>query len=680
MLNGMVLFKRFCDNVWEYNSTTNEVYIYHNNRIPELCGQSYEYESFHVMYQEQFICSEDVNLWQYYMSSQSLRNFLKSGKEEEHFFIHTKHGKAATEWHEAFIEKRNDTTLLIGSVDINKAKRDVSIAKAVLPEFDYVCRINISTGSYVLYYSDTVRGAIPPLESDNYNETMTAFNKKVVTLRNIEEFCDKMKIENVVKQLESMDEYTLYATSKNKDGLAHKKLRFCYADDQKKELLLTRIDVSGLVEERKKRELEEQKRIKYLENMPIGFSSAEVLLNESGAPIDFRYTYCNYAHEKMAGVERGQLLGKRFYEFFDNADPDWLTYYYETAYEGKSHYFKKYSPEIGKELLVHTFQVEEGHCERVMMDITKEIFLTSELQKSREVVQRILETTTDLVFQYYPQTREISFNELGREWGYDQFPDKEILHKLTESGYLDSSYVELILHALDEICAGKNNVSVVIRARKSTDTPWLWYKIVLFDYSDEYTLERKVLGYLQNVNYDMIERAELRAKAQTDSLTQLLNVKTGQEKIEEILKKQNKTGIKNNIMYLMDLDDFKKINDTMGHMAGDDVLKCFAQVLRETFPAEHIIYRLGGDEFAVFTEDIADYKSEIPSVMKRFEQNIQKRREKYPLLSASTGIFVSNTTKDFMCYYNETDKALYETKRNGKRHYTVRFSLKDDLE
>lgn len=75
-----------------------------------------------------------------------------------------------------------------------------------------------------------------------------------------------------------------------------------------------------------------------------------MLLDEDGKPKDFLFTYSNREHDKLEGAGYGELIGRKFYEYFKNGDPKWLKYYYETAYEGIPHVIREYSREIQKEL------------------------------------------------------------------------------------------------------------------------------------------------------------------------------------------------------------------------------------------------------------------------------------------------------------------------------------------
>jgi len=168
-----------------------------------------------------------------------------------------------------------------------------------------------------------------------------------------------------------------------------------------------------------------------------------------------------------------------------------------------------------------------------------------------------------------------------------------------------------------------------------------------------------------------LERSQeiLRKEAQLDSLTGVLNAGTGRKLIEHRLN--HKEPGYYNAIFLMDIDDFKKINDSRGHMTGDEVLKSFALLLKETFFPGDVVYRLGGDEFVVFVENMRDPDKEVEVIMNRFFKNLREKQNTYPYLSSSVGIYVTNEEEGFIEYYQNMDKALYITKKEGKNHFTV---------
>lgn len=685
MLTEVEVFKRFCDAIWEYHMDTNQIYVHHDRTTPEFCGKWKNYEEIYRLYQEKYVYREDVENWKQYMNPEHLKDFLKNGEKEEHFFVRIEHLENNEnekknsgflnrwmQWHEAYINRLSKTSVLIASRDVREEQRNSTIAQAVLPEFDYVCRIDIATNNYVIYYSDKEKHIIPKHAAENYHRIMEIVNHKNILPEEVESLCQNMRVENVVKHLEDADEYILYATTEENGELSHKKFRFCYVDAEKKAILLTRTDVSGIIEERQKREKEERKRLRYLENMPVAFCSIEVLLDNQGKPKDFLFTYSNKEHDKLEGAEYGELIGRKFYDYFENGDPKWLDYYYETAYRGIPHVIREYSREIQKELLIHTFQTERGHCECVIQDITKESVLSLELHRSREELKRILETTTSLVFQYDPENKRVTMGQMGTDDHQEQFEEEVLFKKLTDNGLLGSTYADLIRDCLKRIREGEHHLSVTIQARMRFAKNWVWYRMTLFDYLDEYTNERRVVGYLQNIDQDMMTQEKLRQRARTDSLTGLLNVGAGKRRVEKLLQAQKKNMSGYNAMFMMDIDDFKEVNDTMGHMMGDQVIKCLAQVLKRTFRAEDVIYRLGGDEFAVFVERLQLPDLNVDSIMRRFRAHVEEANKEYPFLSISVGIYLTNGCHTYEEYYLQADQALYETKKKGKGNDTIR--------
>ena len=265
MLKRIALLRQFCDTVWEYQGDSNQLYIYYDGVTPGFCDTCQPYDKVYQLYQKEYVYSEDISIWEKYMSPENLREFLDSDEEERHFEIRVAHGRSGLEWHEAYIDKEDENRLLIGTRDVKEEQRNATIAQAVLPEFDYVCRIEIATGSYVLYYSADEKTVVPQHSADDYETVFTIFNHSQVVPEEAEELSENMKIKNVVDKLEEQEEYILYATSRDKNGLTYKKFRFCYADAAHQELLLTRTDVSDVVRERLLRQEEEKKRLAYLE-------------------------------------------------------------------------------------------------------------------------------------------------------------------------------------------------------------------------------------------------------------------------------------------------------------------------------------------------------------------------------------------------------------------------------
>jgi diguanylate cyclase (GGDEF)-like protein len=151
--------------------------------------------------------------------------------------------------------------------------------------------------------------------------------------------------------------------------------------------------------------------------------------------------------------------------------------------------------------------------------------------------------------------------------------------------------------------------------------------------------------------------------AHTDTLTGLGNRRAFDQGLETRLVAANEAG-RGVVLVLVDLDDFKKINDALGHSAGDAVLQIVANHLRETAGRDDLVARIGGDEFAVIRDagGLDDYLAALDA---RFDQSIDigGRRLK---IGASIGMARS---VDFpgqpARLMQAADIALYRAKRNG---------------
>jgi len=124
--------------------------------------------------------------------------------------------------------------------------------------------------------------------------------------------------------------------------------------------------------------------------------------------------------------------------------------------------------------------------------------------------------------------------------------------------------------------------------------------------------------------------AELNTKSLVDPLTNLYNRRAFFALAERQIRIANRSQ-RGLLTLFVDIDNFKQINDSLGHQAGDNVLQEVANVLRETFRHSDILARLGGDEFVVLAIELESKDGE--AVTKRLRQNLQKRMGQMPGLS-----------------------------------------------
>lgn len=179
------------------------------------------------------------------------------------------------------------------------------------------------------------------------------------------------------------------------------------------------------------------------------------------------------------------------------------------------------------------------------------------------------------------------------------------------------------------------------------------------------------LGLLAVINIITKIRANERSraledKADTDLLTDLNNKLATERKIKEYMRDFPD---RQAVMFVLDIDNFKKINDTMGHAFGDEVLRTLGKRIRAEFRVSDIIGRTGGDEFMVFLKDIKDdaiIEREGRKVERFFHDLEVGEYVKYSVTASVGAAVFPRDADDFEGLYKAADRALYIAKKRGK--------------
>ncbi len=224
-----------------------------------------------------------------------------------------------------------------------------------------------------------------------------------------------------------------------------------------------------------------------------------------------------------------------------------------------------------------------------------------------------------------------------------------------------------------KIASLRNDVptsSVDARIADSTGR-YLWNKIRATAQYDADGTPVRIVGFITDI--DDLKRAALSLKeqAERDALTKLLNKSSTQLLTAEYLTDREPNSL--SAMMILDLDNFKSINDTYGHLFGDTILAQIGGSLRKLFRAHDIIGRIGGDEFLIFLKDIPneDMLRERCELLLGLFRDLFERR--VPDLDVSCSIGVSLAPQhgtSFNELFQHADEALYLTKQRGKNAYS----------
>ena len=189
-----------------------------------------------------------------------------------------------------------------------------------------------------------------------------------------------------------------------------------------------------------------------------------------------------------------------------------------------------------------------------------------------------------------------------------------------------------------------------------------WVEMVIHMFREDITQNVYALLYLRDINSAKEKEASQEKAANRDPLTGLYNRAAFERKMRQAVK-SSRENICGTLM-MVDIDNFKQINDRRGHIVGDKALQRMASILTSTFRQGDIICRLGGDEFLVFAKGLSD-RASISRRMNRLLGSLRSDTDQ-PLVSSAGVTLVRQKDFQYTRCLQEVDIALYRSKKGGK--------------
>ncbi|WP_180028930.1 bifunctional diguanylate cyclase/phosphodiesterase [Acinetobacter sp. YH16032] len=241
-------------------------------------------------------------------------------------------------------------------------------------------------------------------------------------------------------------------------------------------------------------------------------------------------------------------------------------------------------------------------------------------------------------------------------------------HKIINSGYHPRSFFKYMWKAISsgeiwkgEICNRAKNGSLY------------WVETTIVPLKDNNGVLQNYISIRTDITQLKNSEDHARYMALHDELTGLPNRRFMQERMLEVIESCKQNGTHSALM-MLDLDNFKNINDTLGHDRGDDLLKMVSVRLIECVAQQNAIVRLGGDEFLIILSDLSSDESAANQEVMQIADKVRAALNEPFILkdqkihtSSSIGIFIfrnSELPKNELLKY--ADMALYQAKENGK--------------
>ena len=308
----------------------------------------------------------------------------------------------------------------------------------------------------------------------------------------------------------------------------------------------------------------------------------------------------------------------------------------------------------------------------VSMDITDKIEADTRLEQEKCIRQSLLKES-------------VAFAELDAETGemIALEAPTEILAGSTSADELMRVFLTRIVHPDDRHLFRAFDSEKKLRSflRSGSDFPRVecrcfspsglyescrWFLFTITALPSPSTGRSSIFIFVNDIHEKKLFELAIEEQARRDPLTKLLNREAFRDAVDGFFSRRDESP-RLCAFYLLDLDNFKRVNDTYGHPRGDEVLREMARRLSGAVRADDVVARMGGDEFAVFVRN-------LPSRERAYTKGEEIRAavggwtdpELRPL-SCSVGIAVTpGRGASFDGLYEKSDAALYAAKRSGK--------------
>jgi diguanylate cyclase (GGDEF)-like protein len=276
------------------------------------------------------------------------------------------------------------------------------------------------------------------------------------------------------------------------------------------------------------------------------------------------------------------------------------------------------------------------------------------------------EISNDILFEYEINSDLMTFADKYKEL-YGRVP---VIPSFSDI----NSHAQTMIHAEDigvfsEYCralrSGKEMIESEFRI-KDIKNEYVWCHTRGKTIYDDNKHATRVIGKIVNIDLHKKELQTLEFKAKRDPLTGVYNKSTTKDLIDHYIQKHSDA---KHIFMIVDIDDFKSINDRYGHLRGDKILSFVINQVKMIFTSGEIVGRIGGDEFAVFIGDITSKETVFikADLLRRALRSVYREEDYEISVSGSIGVSIyPRDGKNYNQLLNCADKALYAVKDQGK--------------
>ena len=312
----------------------------------------------------------------------------------------------------------------------------------------------------------------------------------------------------------------------------------------------------------------------------------------------------------------------------------------------------------------------------MLIDISDSRRTIDELNRKLDRYEIILAQTENVLFEWDVHADTVSFsNTWEKIFGFEPVSG-QIKPALRNGSFFHPDDIVLLMEGVRNLESGSGYEMAEVRVA----TVWgryLWCRFRATAIRDDMGRLCKIAGIIINIDAEKQAEQALQDRAERDALTKLLNKEAGRRHAENYFT-QFPQGV-NCALLIIDLDNFKQVNDRYGHLFGDAILTQAAREIKKLFRNQDILARIGGDEFMVLMRGVSDralVESRCNRLLATFRSVFCNARYDLPL-TCSVGVALSpEHGTSYYDLYHRADQALYQAKDRGKSAYVI-YDSKD---
>ena len=412
------------------------------------------------------------------------------------------------------------------------------------------------------------------------------------------------------------------------------------------------------------RQVAEEKYKTLFNEMVNALALSEVVVNEAGDPVDFRYLTVNPAFEQMTRLKASDIVG----ELFTQVNPPYivsrlLNRMVRVATTGEPDSFEVDIPEIGRHFDIRAFRPAAGQLAVTFQDVTDR----KQAEVRLQMLASVFENTQEGIVITDPHSTILEVNDsFVRITGYSREELIGDTPRILQSGQHGPEFYDAMWMALLE--EGLWRGEIWNRRKNGELYPeHLTISAVL----DKHGHPSHYVGVVVDITAIKRHEAELDRIAHYDSLTGLPNRVLLNDRLKLAIAKARREHTLLAVCFL-DVDGFKPVNDTHGHGAGDHLLIELAERFQVELRGNDTVARLGGDEFIILLADLEDQTACIHTLQRILATVSRPFSISGQMVSVTASIGVTlypTQAHDTDTLMRQADQAMYKSKQLGKNTY-----------